>query len=369
MGDNNSLLDFLNNEYSNLLKHGIPLEIKDEAETKSFSELIKDENLCLDFVYKIYEFSDTKSQLNKHRASHIIVNWLMGIGLDRVLKLPNHSGLQSLFFSQLWLQTSIIHDYGYFCKEIREKNVLLKKITDKYDLLIDYYDVDFLKCLNNFSDSEEMKNCLTYKYDLIRNYFEYSKEYHKDDYNETCDHGIVGGCLAFKRYCENIKKAKNAGIEPSDVITKIQKMACIVAASHNIYKSADKSQDEIYIENKLCDILSTSEIKITRSNKLLLILSLVDTIECTKRFSAKKDPKNYLIQTTTLKYVDIFIENNVIKLDYSRLYEYITKTRKSDEMKENLDKHIKGIKNLPNWTEFEIENVENNNHAVCIRCR
>ena len=36
-------------------------------------------------------------------------------------------------------------------------------------------------------------------------------------------------------------------------------------------------------------------------NKLLMLMSLVDTIECTKRFSERENPKAYLQEKTVLK--------------------------------------------------------------------
>ena len=54
-----------------------------------------------------------------------------------------------------------------------------------------------------------------------------------------------------------------------------------------MFKATEK-YDAKYGKHGLNGLLSTAPIKVTKKNKLLLLLSLVDIIECTKRFSSKK---------------------------------------------------------------------------------
>ena len=92
---------------------------------------------------------------------------------------------------------------------------------------------------------------------------------------------------------------------------------------------------------------------------------MVDTIECTKRFSKKVNPDEYLIQSTTLKYVDIDLQNGEITINFQRLNEYLTKTRKSNEMVKKLKAHVDSVANLNTWTEFN-SHIGSNNKEVRI---
>ena len=167
----------------------------------------------------------------------------------------------------------------------------------------------------------------------------------------------MGGCIAFKNFCKKLKKDKKRGLAPSSVISSIQKIACIISASHNIYKSSLKT-DKIYVRYGLDKLTSESPVRVTRKNPLLLLLSLVDTIECTKRFSKKENAKEYLIQSTTLKYVDIEVCNGAAIIDFTRLESYLVNERKSLNMREKLVSHIDAIKSIDDWTNFTVQVID-----------
>lgn len=232
-------------------------------------------------------------------ASHTLVTWLLGIKLANKFSLViTDSSFNNQRFNQIWLMTSISHDYGYFKKELLEESFDLR--TLKYNLLTDHYDIDFLSCLNYLEVKSNFENYFSYSYDEIKNYFEYSKQYQKDrkysPNHEKCDHGIVGACMLFNEYCEKCDREILKGLNQSFVITQIRKIACIIGASHNIFKSSSIEQDNIYKKYKLSKLLSTSAIRVRKENNILSLLSLVDTIECTKRFSTKENSGEFLHQ-------------------------------------------------------------------------
>ncbi len=374
----NSLFEYLESIYTHLpfLAH-LEFNSLEIIKSNKFEDLINDDKKCIELISSVLEFPMEAVSINRDRASHIIVTWLLGVGFGEFIKSENKlTGFADLYKSRLWLQSAIIHDYGYFCQEI-ENFLPIEALTKDYDLLTDTYSVDELQCLNGLSSNSETRCFFTYSYSEIKNYYRYIQSQHKDESNdrisndksllcENSDHGIVGGCKAFHKYCKYITSLKaKLHYGSSSVITKIQKISCIIAASHNIYK-ADAKNDNCYMKFELKDLTSTSPIRITRSNFLLLLLSLVDTIECTKRFSKKANAKEYLWQSTILKYVDINVNNQALKIDFSRLDNYLLENRKSKDMRQKLKGHIQSIINLGSWTDFFATNDPMNEKLVTI---
>ena len=142
-----------------------------------------------------------------------------------------------------------------------------------------------------------------------------------------------------------------------NVLRKGEKNGLYTAASHNIFKSDSCKNDELYQQYELNNLLSSLPPRINESNPLLLLLSLIDTIECTKRFSKKENPEEYLEQKTTLKYVNIESFQDKIVLDFFPLFEYLKNTRKSKNMCNKLMKHIEQIKGLKNWTSIKVSEI------------
>lgn len=346
--------------------------------SSKFKDLIDDDKKCIELISSVLEFSTEAIFMNRHRASHIIVTWVLGVGLSNFVKNGKVlTGFFNLNETRLWLQTAIVHDYGYFCREIKSM-LPLETITKDYDLLTDTYYVDELRCLNGLSIHPEFRCFFLYDYNEIKNYYLYIQSWHRDMmknsisdnksmFDDVSDHGIVGGCKAFSRYCKHITSLKNDHhYGSSDVITKIQKISCIIAASHNIFKSNTKEKDEKYIEARLENLTSTSPVRITKANFLLLLLSLVDTIECTKRFSKKENPNEYLVQSTVLSRVDINVKENEIQVDFDRLDRFILNERKSASMSKKLERHIEAIVGLEDWTDFHATRSVTSKKAVIV---
>lgn len=369
-----SLYEYVEHIYDDIAIGLIPLSAtaRKLVQRTAFGEMLSNDDKCLALIQAELEFKSVVSRENRHRASHILVTWLLGIGLGRYFELDildEPFGTQN--YSKLWLQTSIIHDYGYLSEYVSQNNLSLHDVTKNGYLLTDTYYESQLYCINNMSSSPQFGRYFTYSYDELEKYFEYSKYYHKKDAvlpgAELVDHGILGGCLAFDKYCEEISKPRKKDI--TDEITTIQKLACYIAASHNVFKSSDLTDDKYKIFG-LYNILSTSSVRIDETNKILLLLSLVDTIECTKRFSKKSNPKQYLEQGTTIKKVGIILEEGTLKMDYSNLYNYVDRIRQNNDMRESVINHIKGIRGLSSWTSFVVSeepSVENYKVTISLK--
>ncbi len=361
-----SLYSFLETIYNDSL-NSIKLKTA-SCKPYRFDDLISDDKKCVQLIDAFANIQDGNEErqigsiANLNRASHIVVTWLLGIGLDQVFHLDElEKGFGKSYFELLWLQSAMLHDYGYFRDEIKQA-ILISELTKEYDLLTDLYAEPELNCLNGMTVELEFEHFFSYSYSEIKNYYRYRQAYYSSISplgDEISDHGIVGGCIAFKNYCKKLKRDKKRGLASNSVISRIQKIACIISASHNIYKSSLKT-DKIYVQYDLENLTSGSPARVTRKNPLLLLLSLVDTIECTKRFSKKENAKEYLIQSTTLKYVDIELCGREVIIDFSRLESFLVNERKSLNMREKLVSHIDAIRSIGDWTDFTVCEIDGN---------
>ena len=171
----------------------------------------------------------------------------------------------------------------------------------------------------------------------------------------------------FSKYCQfamalYFKKT----LWPSNIINTQQKIACYTAAVHNIFKSPSKNSDVQYKEFGLNHLLSTSKKRILKRNKLLMLLSLIDTIECTKRFSKKENAECYLQQKTILKNVCVETSDGKLIIDYSNLYKHI-KSRASEELIDAFNRHIYSVKNLNTWTDFVVNEKQDCSFVIGLR--
>ena len=373
-----SLFDYLEGIYKQLLSmEQLDFNTCNIIKDTKFIDLINDDKKCIELISSVLEFPMEAISINRHRASHIIVTWILGIGLSNFAKAGNNlTGFAYLYESRLWLQTAIIHDYGYFCREIRQM-LALESIIKAYNLLTDTYNVVELTCLNDLSRVPDFECFFSYTYKEIKDYYCYIQKKHakmiknissdsENIFDDVSDHGIVGGCKAFNKYCRYIVSLNGkANYGPSDVITKIQKVSCIIAASHNIFK-ANPRDNKDYVASGLEGLTSISPARITRTNFLLLLLSLVDTIECTKRFSKKENPHEYLLQSTILDHVYISVKSKEIQIDFSQLDSFILNKRKSTRMKQTMERHIEAIAGLDDWTDFHATRSPTNEKLIII---
>lgn len=340
---------------------------------ESVQEFIGNNEKCLSLIYHFLDLGhDDMTVLNKsnfNRASHIVITYLIGLGIEKKTKMiAGANKFNSLPDEYLWMLTSLLHDYGYFRKELLSSKSL-DDLKLKYDLLTDDYTEEAIDCLNDYSINNA-EYC-TFSYETIKNYYEYKREYtslHGSDENsELNDHGIMGACLAFSQYINFYIKYEYPRIywDENDSRRKLQrtepllyKTACLVAAQHNLFKSGSASSDVIYQKYNLSALLSTAPVQIDKKNPLLLLLSIVDTVECSKRFSKKTNPKKYLETMTILKNISIEVNEDSIIVDFTNLHIFITKRKDNKELIEQLKKHINNIICIDTWTSYQGELIE-----------
>lgn len=352
-----NLYEYLRKVYEELLNGNLGFEkpAYEFIKSTSYDNLMDDENKCIEFISKVYEFDISPDIFvyNKERAKHIIVTFLLGLGLKNIFDLKESID-SDIRYNSIWIQSSMLHDYGYFIDEYKQSDLTIDDITSKYNLLTDEYNGVF-DDLNGLTKSG-YKCYFPYEYEEIIKYFNYKKKYSK----EINDHGIVGGCLAFEKYCIRVAKydkkfyeLKGIHYRPSHEINRQQKIACYTAATHNIFKSSTKKTDKKYLEFDLKNLLSTSKKRIKVKNKLLMLLSLVDTIECSKRFSKRENPNEYLFQKTILENVVISTSNNSITIDYSNLFLHISKRKNNEALKRSFNYQMNSVKTIYKWTDFK----------------
>lgn len=269
------------------------------------------------------------------RPRHIVSVWLMGLVFSKIGDM--NKGCHPLYgdedFYLLWLLTAIIHDYGYFLDEVT-KNVVSNLVSDCY-----LFGTKKMQDVFSPIKEEKYKSILSYDIDTISKYYHYSLDYHKKKGDlEKADHGIVGGCKAFDDYY-NWWIKRMPRYNESQRNEEIYKMACALVAQHNIYKSSDEETDEEYGKWGLYSILSTSPVSVTKDNKMLSLLCLVDTVDVNKREE---------VSNNVYKLIAASCDNNEIRIGYDQ---YIN-TETSIEKGKKIDIY-KATLGLKTWTEYK----------------
>lgn len=314
------------------------------------SLFIDDDNKCLEFIkFLINDIGfDENQKLAKSRAKHSVINFLFGKILSEFGNLfdsiPRNQHQKSS--DKIWLYTALYHDYGYFSKYIYDEKYQISDLIKHNNVLADNYDND-LSTLNYFT--KRYPNVLHFTYNEIAKYYDFSKDFHRNrNDDEKIDHGIVGGILLFDRLTAANPKIKS---DYFDI-----KTAALTICQHNIFKSNSSTDDELYKEHGLIRLFHDSNLVISEETPLLLFLSLVDTIECTKRFNKENKYDTYFQTKTILKELKIDVSSEYIILDLSSLE---TRSKKKEGVSEKYDSYIRGLLGFNNWTQFSAKQDEN----------
>ncbi len=316
---------------------------------------ITDDKKSADFINSLtesfeYETPDNDSQLYQiaiGRARHSAITFLTGLVFKKFLgiydDINNILGQPDTAF-KLWLMTSLNHDRGYTSAYITQGELDYNKKFKYYLLSRNYADIPLLDEYDN-----KYPNSLAYTYQEINGYDRYARLYHKNDSDgRRLDHGILGGMLLFNTLINKHIKSPQNSIDPL-----IIKTSSLAIAQHNIFKSSGEKSDKKYIDHGLARLVSTSNFVIEQNCALLLLLSLVDTIECVKNYSKKENEKNSMHTTTVLKNIMVDVFENEIVIDYSKLSEKEITTRGNNDICKSV---VKNIIDLKKWTCFNVDN-------------
>lgn len=325
-----------------------------------FDAMLKNTELCKEIIRSYIGIDDVDYKIdmgNKYRIKHIIITWLLGIGIGRFNRLSTPDDKLISHF-RLWMISALSHDYGYFCDETkRPSSNFLDSFGNNY-LLKDDYDGE-LKVISGFS--KKHREYYPYSYDEIEKYYLFSLEYRKDKPYEKADHGIVGGCKFFNKYANFLEKKKPI-LTDGEILKTVYKAACLNTASHNIFKSESDERDREYESFGLTRICKNAPPVITKQYKLLLLMSIVDTIEPTKKYVQfiERRTTNLLMTDTVLKNIQVEVSEDDITIDFQKLYAYIKNSRneKKDVAKERTDDIKSGVLKLSNWTCLKTKEVD-----------
>lgn len=263
--------------------------------------LLNDTDKCQKFIYDLLiseggAFINSKDlRITKTRAQHTVSSFLLGILLKEKLNidmksLPRPTGNYHTSFIYFWTLTSLYHDMAYNI-ESKSKNMYRKCKTIE----------DFEKEFNIEYSLLEKSNYS----ELFSQYYKYRIDYGNGNTESSnlhkIDHGICCGILLYnalmKSYYSYLNKPKEKydfteGWKYSKNFPEYALVISETIARHNIWVSNEKTKDiyENYNLNKLiADSFDKDKIKFGKSENLLLLLGIVDTIDPIKAFH--KDDK------------------------------------------------------------------------------
>lgn len=163
----------------------------------SVNDFISNNERCLDLIYRLLDIGRDDGKVltkrNFDRASHILITFLLGLGIDSKIRLLDGVNVfNTMPDAYLWMLSSVLHDYGYFRRELL-KRTAYESLPLRHNLLADEYKEEAIRCLNAY-ENRHQQFC-TFSCDVIRNYYDY-RELTLSNYSgvngERNDHGIMG---------------------------------------------------------------------------------------------------------------------------------------------------------------------------------
>ena len=329
------------------------------------SNVVNNKKDCVRYINKILKqhgnnvtipFNSTLPQYD-FRVKHILFSFGLGIVISSFhnLKFKIEEEYKkykiSNTFIYIWLTLCLYHDFGYFIAESYLKIDDIKKIELKYNIF------DYSYCNSRYSknlycqyykNKYESQNWSKKKYDLSEN-------------EEVGDHGILGGYVLFERlYSSETKKyshRKEIDLQTKDE-TKLNvdriplyQDICFRIMEHNIWKNNSSYEES----NPFCEIDVDHFSRINFIEPLLYLLSLVDTIEMTKKFCKYSDEsidKNRSVFPKTLgSKVKIEVSDTYIDIDYSEIDNFIKKHKFLD----SIDSWKSNVTGLKDWVCVDVQ--------------
>lgn len=299
-------------------------------------------------IYNVLELIDS------YRNLHIVTDYFLGILIyesnsrirmliDNQIKrlIPSENISFDNSFKYFWFLICFYHDVGYYYEN--NKNIIASLVTLENDLKIENKIPKLVGVPKLFHN---VKN----KYLLYR--LEECNRY---------DHGILGGMLLYDRLIKiykysqnNYGNGQNSFIHNelfwSDSMFKYFQLIASVVMSHNIWfkvENVDSVADiNMYRNYKLDKLIISNSTPIISLNRhpLLFLLSLVDSIEPTKRYGI-----NFLKKITM-----IFPENESSKLVLGHIND------------DEVNKWLKNIYSLSSWIRIELNVLHNSDLEIIV---
>lgn len=338
MNDDNEIL--MSSVDNALKKYGLP----------PISPIINDKKECRKYINKLLNmfghFICYKKYLPEaydYRIKHILFSFGLGLVFADFADLTTKIGEKYKYcqyeiennnddnFLYAWLTVCLYHDFGYYVN--REK---YSEISDISEII--------KKLRRNIFKSTSVSR---YNFELYQEYYKERFEINKSDGSfEIGDHGILGGIFLYDLM--NRKKFVEYCPFCADI--------CFCIMEHNIWK-----QNEDYpLSSPYHWIDKSNFVKINAQKEpLLYLLSLVDTIEPTKKFSKYKDSDRLsgksIFPKTIAKSIKVNVTNKSVTIDGNELINVLKKRDKTLKISD----WTTPIKDLSNWVEIN-SSVDNN---------
>ena len=325
------------------------MEIIDERLTEyglpPISDVVNNKKKCIIYINKTLKDYGNKVSipfqltLDKYdfRVKHVLFSFGLGIvladfmNLHKIIECEYEKYKIQNVFIYTWLTLCLYHDYGYFIGSsfLRTDNI--------QNLQLDHVIFDYDYCTSRYSKDLFIR----YYNDKYKGQKWDENEYSIEKKEEVGDHGILGGVILFSNLYsseieENTPKKDLAKaiddwekerypIEYHPERIPFYQDICYRIMEHNVWKNNGIFDDE---NHPLLEIDANHFIKIDINESLLFLLSLVDTIEMTKKFCTYKDvgseKDHYIFPKTLASKMKINVTLNSINLNYSEFDEYIT---------------------------------------------
>lgn len=329
---NNTLMNSVDNALKKYNLSPISSIINDKEECNKYINRLL--NMFGHFIY----YKKYLPEEYDYRIKHILFSFGLGLVFadfaDLTKKIGERYWIDNKIkdnFLYVWLTVCLYHDFGYYVDHKKYSNIS-----------------NLSNIINSLECNIFMSGALSrYSPELYHKY--YADRYKANKKNgdfEIGDHGILGGIVLY----DLMKKRKFNEYFPycGDI--------CFCIMEHNIWK-----KNEDYPLSSPYHLVDKSNYVKINSNKepLLFLLSLVDTIEPTKKFSKYKDSYSSsdksIFPKTIAKSIKIKVTNKSIIIDGNELEKVIKKRDKTLKICD----WTTPVKDLSNWVEVN-SSVDNN---------
>ena len=342
-----------------------------ELNLPPISDVVNNKKKSVQYINKILKQYGNKvtipfnSSLEQYdfRVKHVLFSFGLGIVLSAFHNIKSKIeeeykkyGIQNTFI-YTWLTLCLYHDFGYFIGESHLRIDDIEKIKLKYNIF------NYTYCDSRYSKK------LYYHY--YKNKYERQnwaqKNYNLSEHEEVGDHGILGGYVLFERFyfseTEIGPKKKEFDFQADNTELYFERIPlyqdiCFRIMEHNIWKSKNLYENS----NPLHEIDAGHFLRIDFIEPLLYLLSLVDTIEMTKKFcrysDESKDKDRFVFPKTLGRKIKIEISDGTINIDYSELERHI----KRHKYVNSIDDWITSVIGLNDWVCIDV--YENKNSRL-----
>lgn len=292
-----------------------------------------------------FEMPDESSPIYtvaQSRARHSAISYLLGMIFEDFGDLMKKIELTFSEYTPkqqyaLWMLTSLNHDRAYTSDRLNNPELVYSKA--------------FSHALINEYSNDSNDRIMAYSAEEMLNYDRYIRAFHSKRKDvERIDHGILGGHILYNELLNRYIKTKKM-----TSFQKFQMRCCaLTIAQHNIFKSSSPETDETYKQYSLERLMSYSMFRIDDNTPLLLLLCLVDTVECVKRFSKSETDGKYLQTLTVLENIKAKITKDRIVLDFSDLRSEI-ENKNNGPLLADYNKYLDSLKTFNTWTILNAE--------------